>query len=327
MNSQPSLGKLEQVPLRSIWEDEAHDFTPWLADKDNIAILSDTICLDLEVEAQEKEVGPFRADILCKDTTTGNWVLIENQLERTDHAHLGQLMTYAAGLQAVTIVWIAERFTDQHRAALDWLNQITNSSFNFFGLEIELWKIGDSPVAPKFNIVSKPNDWTRNVAAGAGKVDEESLTETKQQQIQFWVAFRNYVDKNGKRIKGTKPLPQNWMNIALGRTGFKLAAIASMKNSETDAPYNHEIRAEVVVDTPTSKVDFEKLVAQKQAIETELGEELNWYNPEGKRMCSIYFRKPVENIFDEERWQEYDEWLLQKLEALHKAFFQRVKSL
>lgn len=327
MNSSQPLGKLEQVSLRSIWENEANDFTPWLAQKDNIAILSNTIGLDLEVEAQEKEVGPFRADILCKDTTTSHWVLIENQLERTDHNHLGQLMTYAAGLQAVTIVWIAERFTEEHRAALDWLNQITNASFNFFGLEIELWRIGNSAVAPKFNIVSKPNDWTRDVVAGAGKVDRDSLTETKQLQIKFWDAFRGYVEKNGQRIKPTKPLPQHWMNIALGRSGFRLCAIASMKDSETGTAENHELRAEVIIETANSKTDFQKLWDQKQAIEDELGDHLNWYNPEGKRMCTIYFRKQVENIFDEECWQEYDKWLLERLEALHKAFFQRVRNV
>ena len=156
------LGRLIKVPLRDFWEGEASDFTPWLADEENISLLGETIVVELEVEAQERNVGPFRADILCKDTVTDSWVLIENQLERTNHTHLGQLLTYAAGLDAVTVVWIAERFTDEHRAALDWLNEITAEGFSFFGLEIELWRIGDSPMAPKFNVVSHPNDWTEN---------------------------------------------------------------------------------------------------------------------------------------------------------------------
>ncbi len=105
--------------------------------------------VDLEIEAQEKSVGPFRADILYKDSDNGNWVLIENQLERSNHVHLGQLLTYAAGLQAVTVVWVAAVFTEEHRATLDWLYEITDNRFRFFGLEIELWRIADSPVAPK----------------------------------------------------------------------------------------------------------------------------------------------------------------------------------
>ena len=151
------LGRLERVDLREVWADEAGGFTPWLALDENIAILGDAIGIDLEVEAQETNVGQFRADILCKDTANSNWVLVENQLEQTDHKHLGQLMTYAAGLKAEAIVWAAEKFTPEHRAALDWLNQITDGRFNCFGLDIELWRIGDSPVAPKFNVVCKPN--------------------------------------------------------------------------------------------------------------------------------------------------------------------------
>src|ERR1700749_2967938 len=121
-----SLGRLERVQLRDIWKDEGTQFTPWLALPDNIQLPGETLKLELEVEAQEKDVGPFRADILCKETASDTWVLIENQLERTDHGHLGQLLTYAAGLKAAVVVWIAERFTDEHRAALDWLNELGN---------------------------------------------------------------------------------------------------------------------------------------------------------------------------------------------------------
>ena len=161
------LGRLTRVDLREIWETEAVDFTPWLAQEDNLVILGETLGISLELEAQEKDVGRFRADILCKNKSNGSWVLIENQLDRTDHSHLGQLLTYASGLEAVTIVWIAYPFTDEHRSTLDWLNKITDEKFRFFGLEVELWRIGDSPAAPKFNVVSKPNDWSRSVAQAA----------------------------------------------------------------------------------------------------------------------------------------------------------------
>lgn len=138
------LGLLEQVDLKNVWNNEPKEFTPWLAKSENLQLLGDVVGIELELEAQEKMLGPFRADILSKDTVNNQWVLIENQIERTDHAHLGQLLTYASGLKAVIIVWIARRFTDEHRAALDWLNEITDSRINFFGLEIELWRIGDS---------------------------------------------------------------------------------------------------------------------------------------------------------------------------------------
>jgi hypothetical protein len=126
-----SLGRLEKVDMREVWTHEAADFTPWLAAEENLALLGEAIGIDLELEAQEQSVGPFHADILCKDIATDCWVLVENQLERTDHSHLGQLLTYAAGLDAVTIVWVASRFTDEHRAALDWLNKVTREGINF----------------------------------------------------------------------------------------------------------------------------------------------------------------------------------------------------
>ena len=132
------LGRLERADLRSVWSSESDDFTPWLAEPENLRLLGETIGIELELEAIEKDVGPFRADILCKNVVTDHWVLIENQLERTNHVHLGQVLTYAAGLGAVTIVWIASKFTDEHRAALDWLNDITGTDIVFFGLEVEL---------------------------------------------------------------------------------------------------------------------------------------------------------------------------------------------
>lgn len=133
----PSLGALKRIDVRNIWQTEAYHFTPWLAQ--NLDILAETLDMELEIEAQEKNVGPFRADILCKDTLDNSWVLIENQLERTDHTHLGQLMTYASGLQAVTIIWISTHFTEEHRSALDWLNTITDDNFTFLALK---WSFG-----------------------------------------------------------------------------------------------------------------------------------------------------------------------------------------
>ena len=189
------LGRLERVDLREVWKIEAQDFTPWLASEESLSVLADTLHMELELVALETNVGPFRADILCRNADGGAWVLIENQLERTDHSHLGQLLTYAAGLNAVTICWIAESFTEEHRATLDWLNEITDDSFRFFGLEVELWQIGKSPVAPKFNIVSKPNDWRGSI------VDPEPLPPRKQLQREFWSALMQRLDDRKGPVK------------------------------------------------------------------------------------------------------------------------------
>ena len=320
------FGRLEKVDLRSAWATEATHFTPWLAQPEHLRLLSEAIDMDLELEAQEKSVGPFRADILCKDTVTANWVLIENQLERTDHTHLGQLLTYAAGLKAVTIVWIASHFTEEHRAAIDWLNEITDSRFNFFGLEIELWRIGSSQVAPKFNIVCKPNDWSKTVAEGAARVEGEALTETKQIYIQYWIAFREYLLANASRIKPTKPFPQNWMTIAIGRSWFSLSAVASFWNSEEQSYDSNELRAELVITGEYSKAYFAELEAEKDTITNEIGYPLIWYNPEEARVCRIFVRKTTD-LRDQSEWDEQHHWLLSHLEDLHRVFAPRVRTL
>jgi hypothetical protein len=235
MNDLASLGRMEQVDLREVWLSESGDFTPWLARDDNISLLADTLGLDLEVVAKEKEVGPYRADILCKDTTDGTFVLIENQLEKTDHTHLGQLMTYAAGLDAVTIVWIAERFTDEHRAALDWLNEVTGEKVSFFGLEIELWRIGTSPIAPKFNVVSKPNDWIKGGSGGGA--GGGIVTETKQLQQEYWRAFREVLAQRKSTLKPQKAQPQHWLNVSIGRSNFNMATTVNTPEERMRSRY------------------------------------------------------------------------------------------
>jgi hypothetical protein len=321
------LGRLEKVDLREVFNSEAGDFTPWLAQEENLkllseAISSEAISIDLALEAQEKDVGPFRADILCKDIATDNWVLIENQIERTDHAHLGQLLTYAAGLQAVTIVWIAARFTEEHRATLDWLNEHTDEQINFFGLEIELWRISDSPVAPKFNTVSQPNDWTRTVQAVARKSGD--ITEHKQAQLRFWIAFRDFMEKNSK-IRCRKADAHHWMNHSIGRSGFHLSSVVSLWNSDTKMK-DPEIRVELVLSDDQAKEHFVALEEKRELIERTIGIPLTWHNRTGKNMCRIYTRQNAD-FLKEDLWPQQHTWLKEKLELFHRIFAPIVQSL
>lgn len=321
--STQNLGRLQKVDLREAWSSESSDFTPWLAQESNLKLLGETIGIELELESQEKEVGPFRADILCKDTATDDWVLIENQLERTDHSHLGQLLTYAAGLNAVTIVRIAERFTEEHRAALDWLNERTDEKINLFGLEIELWRIGDSPIAPKFNVISQPNDWSRTVqqaAAGGGEVSEH-----RQLQFRFWTAFKEYLESHNSFINCKKPSPHHWRTYAIGRSGVHLVSIISMWNSETNSR-SPEIRVDLYMNGPNAKLEFAVLEKQKDAIEKALGFPLRWHNPENKAACRISTRQNAD-FLNEQLWPQHFEWLRQRLETMHKVFAPIVKNL
>jgi len=315
MQSQ-KLGRLEPVDPREVWKNgEAAGFTPWLAREENLVLLSDTIGLELELEAQEKNVGPFRADILCRDTGSNTWVLIENQLAKTDHSHLGQLLTYAAGLKAVTIVWIADRFTDEHRAALDWLNDVTAEEINFFGLEVELWRIGESPAAPKFNVVSSPNDWTKAISSAA----EGEVTETKALQQEYWAALRELlIDRKGP-LRPQKPRPQHWTNFAVGRAYFGIHASV---NSQAGF-------IEVGVDClgPDAKPHFYLLQQEKEEIEKEVGYALDWEELPNRKQSRVSVRKNGVDPNDKANWPAQHEWLADKLEGIYRAFSPRIKEL
>ena len=147
--------RFRRVELRDIWPHEARDFTPWLAE--NLVFLAEALDTDLELEATEKRVGDFRADIVCLNRTDNSRVIIENQLEKSNHQHLGKVLTYAAGLDAATIIWIAEEFRPEHREVLNWLNRNTSVALRFFGVEITVYQIAESPYAPKFTVATEMN--------------------------------------------------------------------------------------------------------------------------------------------------------------------------
>jgi len=314
--SQP-LGRLERVDVRKVWQGEASDFTPWLAQAENITLLGEAIALDLEVETQEKSVGPFRADILCKDTTNGHYVLVENQLERTDHIHLGQLLTYAAGLEAVTVVWVAPRFTDEHRAALDWLNQKTTEDLNFFGLEIEVWRIGDSPMAPKFNVVSQPNNFVDTVRQAAAAASG-GLTAFQQLHLDYWTQLRVFMDERKSLVRIGKPSKEHWTTVALGRTGFALTAGNSMRDNQS--------WIYVSLTGADAKKHYHLLYnGHREAIEAKLGA-LEWRELPNNKESQIRVVRPSEPS-KAETWGELNQWMADTLETWTKVFRPIVRQL
>ena len=247
-------------------------------------------------------------------------------MERTDHTHLSQLITNAAILQAVAIVWIASRLTEEHRAALDWLNDITDSKFQFFGLEIEVWKIGDSIAAPKFNIVSKPNDWVRDVARSTSQRSRNELTDGQKLQLDFWTDFGSYCDENPTFIKNVNPRPQGYHNFSIGRGGFNLTAIASFYDSAKETWANGELRAVLYMDGVNCNAHYQALKAQRQEIESGLERTLEWHEPENARPRRINTRKEAD-LNDRTRWVEYHTWLVTELNAFNKYFGPLVRDL
>ncbi|WP_197410949.1 DUF4268 domain-containing protein [Novosphingobium sp. FSW06-99] len=308
------------MELREIWTGEATDFTPWLAHEENLTVLGEALGLELELEAQEKAVGPFSADILCKDIASGTWVLVENQLERTDHKHLGQLLTYASGLEAATIVWIAKRFADEHRATLDWLNRITDETFRFFGLEVELWRIGESPAAPKFNIISKPNDWSRSMATASRVIEESGMSGIRLLQRDFWASLNDELNRQKGPVAGNrKPQPQPFMSYAIGRSSFSIGA-TMMRPSR-------QIRANLWIGGDHRNAFFGLLQEQQEAINGELGYRLIWEPlPELRDSRISVFLNDVDPE-DRQDWSRQHAWLAKHVNDIYRAFFQRVRLL
>ena len=313
------LGKLESIPLREAWENESTQFTPWLAMPENITLLSEALGIELEVTGQEQSVGAFSADILCKDAGTGQTVLIENQLERTDHTHLGQIITYAAGLNANTVVWISASLREEHRAAMDWLNENTVDSLQFFGVEVELWRIGDSPYAPKFNVVSKPNDWSKTVLTAAHNLAVSPLSETKMQQQRYWAALGEYITRNNLSIRPQKPLPQHWTNFSIGRSGMSLAATVNS--------VEQRIGVELYLSNDEAKEQFKQLEQNKGSIEKEVAAKLEWQELPERKGARIALYKQDIDPSEEKDWNNQHEWLAEQLVKFNSVFRPLVKSL
>lgn len=309
------LGKMEQVELRDVWEDEARDFTPWLASDIGLSLLGETIGLELELVKQEANVGPFNADILAREVGEENhFVVIENQLGKTNHDHLGKLITYASGLKSKTIVWVAESFTDEHRQALDWLNENMGDAASFYALQIEVWQIGESLPAPQFRVVSSPNPYVPTVRK---HIDEE-VSEAKQDYLLFWEELREHMQSKKSFLQTRKPRPQHWYTLALGRSHFQLSLTVSSTRKRAGC--------EVYMSRSSAKQAFELLKKQQDEIEKELGYSLDWQPLESKEATRIVIYRPGD-IYNTQQRQELKEWFLKTAEQFHKVFSPRVKAL
>jgi Domain of unknown function (DUF4268) len=322
MQSAATLGRLERITdLRRIWPDEARDFTPWLARPENLSILSEHLGLGpegLELEAVERFVGPYKADILCRDTTTGKWVLIENQLEKTDHSHLGQLLVYAAGLDCKTIVWISRAVTPEHKVAVEWLNSLASTDTAFHALEIELWRIGESPVAPSFNSVVRPSEAARQAETAKSGLEQGDLTPAKQELLDYWRSFEALLADRRGRVRAVAPLAQSWLVHSIGRAGVSL-------NSSLNRRQNW-VRSEIYLTGPKADTNFRALAAQRSEIEAELGASLTWYDASASDR-RIYAEKVFPSVVDRQSWVAQHLWLIDQLEALHRVFHDRVRTL
>ena len=313
------LSRLEEVELREIWETEAQHFTPWLAEEESLSLLGETLDMELELEGQEINVGDFRADILCRDTVDGSRVLIENQLERTDHNHLGQILTYLAGLDIHTVIWIAKEFREEHRAALDRLNEVTDERLQYFGIEIKVWQIGDSACAPQFEIVSKPNNWSREVSHDTERAVSKDLSETQRHQEKFWVELREYMTQTGSQLRFPKPQPAHYLEFNIGRSDFGIRVWQRRRNKD--------IGASIYIIGQNAKAYFHLLKGQREELEGEFGSLLEWSDQLGREERRVYLLKDGTDPADETNWPNQHKWLAAKIEKFNKVFRPRIKML
>lgn len=308
------LGQLKNLKLKSVWAHEEHDFTPWLAEEEHLAALSSAIGMDLQLEKIEVPVGPYWADILAKDAS-GDCVVIENQFGKTNHDHLGKLLTYGATLGASAVVWIAEQFTDEHRKTIEWLNEQTIDSLSLYAVQLEVLQIDESPPAIRFNVICQPNEVVR--AATAAK-SSGALTETQQMQLEFWTMFRDRLMKKKAIPSAQTPRPQYWFDVALGRSNIFLSNILDT--------YAGRIGIRIYIGNRIAEAALAQLEKDKDAIEKEIGEKLSWNPTPEKRDKIIGLFRNVD-LSNRDAWPEYCDWLVDFVVKFRKAFVPRIKAL
>ena len=279
------LGKLEQIEdLRSIWKHEAKDFTPWLAEEENLSMLSEAIGIDIVLEEQESNVGEFSVDIFATEENTGRKIIIENQLEDTNHDHLGKIITYASGKNAEVIIWIVKHARDEHRQAIEWLNNHTDDKCAFFLIEIELWRIGNSEPAVKFNIVERPNGWAKSMKKSS------SLTQGGAQKLYFWQLFIEYNQNNNGVYAKSMPTSDAWIGKSIkGIPGTSVNLVVTKANCRVEAYINSGSQVK-------NKSIYDTLYATKDIIESEYGSSLTWQRLDEKVTCRIYEDRPLSYI-------------------------------
>ena len=302
------LGRLSKIDLRDVWKSEPADFTQWLSRAENIAILSEELGLEIVVLEVEASVGDFHADILAQEETSGKKIIIENQLESSDHRHLGQILTYAAGLQAEYIVWIVRTAREEHQQAIDWLNSHTDDSVNLFLVTVELWKIGNSDPAPKFVVLSRPNNWARAVRSHGN--DAGAMSEIKIQQLRFWEELKTFAAEHRPPVRLQKPQSQHWLNVAIGRSDCHISLTLHITSNK--------IACELYI--PDNKALYHALYAEKDSIQEALSMvgTLDWQELPERKASRIRVMHPFD--FDSEDHKIAFQWLVETVIRFKNTF-------
>ena len=301
------IEKLTEVNIKELWKHEQHDFSNWLAKEENIKLIDDIIGLTLVDINKEVYVGSYRCDIVATDETTGDRVIIENQLEASDHDHLGKVITYASGLGAKVAVQIVKQAREEHRSAIEWLNNNTSDDLSFFLLELHAYKIGDSNPAPKFEIVEKPNGF---IKASKKTKTSGDIGKAEAERLEFWEAFNDAIIRNGKPFNVRKATTDHWYDVAIGTSEAHISITLVNKESV--------IGVELYIND--NKDLFDRLYEQKELIESEIGFTFDWRRlDEGKAARVVHYIKGLD--FDNHsNYVELMNEVIDKVIAARKVF-------
>ncbi len=318
------LGAIERVDLREVWPHEAQDFTPWLAA--NLDKLGDALGFELELQSAEAAVGTFSLDVLAHDLGSNRPVIIENQLETTNHDHLGKLLTYAAGYDAYAAVWLVSEFREEHRAALDWLNQRTGGDTQFFGVVVEAWRIDDSRPAPHFTLVAMPNDWRKQAASGGqANLDDGIVAESGEGYRDFFQSLLDTLRNEHRFTTARRPIShrgryQNWYGFASGFRGI-IYRSAFPRNRAS---------VELYIDTQDGDLNarlLDRLEERKERLETALGSSLEWDRREDRRSVSVSVTREGTINDAPETLEEVQDWMVDRLLAFKRVFTPHLQEL
>ena len=311
MDTREKFGTASAIPLSDVFDGEATEFTPWLSQ--NLDRLTKELGFELEPDDTEVSVGAFRVDLVAR-TTDGRTVIIENQFNRTDHSHLGQLLTYAAGLQADIVIWICEQVREEHRAVIDWLNNKAKDA-DFFAVEAKAIRIDDGRPALLWNVIASPNEWTR----GPRPIRNVGpLSPREELSVEYWSTLNREIDERGARLTRYKPHRSNWQGGTIGASNGWLNSAMGTRDKW--------IRVEVYLDGRVAEAWFDKISERKEEIEADLGCELDWDRAENhqySRISTTLAADPEEK----EEWPQQHRWIIEKRLEFEKTFRPIVKSL
>ena len=301
------FGSLEEVEVRHLWKHEQYDFSNWLARPESIERLNDVLGLTLTDVKKEVFVGAYRCDLVAKDETTGTKVIIENQLEASNHDHLGKIITYASGLDAKVIVWIVTQAREEHRSAIEWLNNNTGNDIGFFLIELHAYRIGDSLPAPKFEIIEKPNGFIKYSKENS---DNNEINKSQSERLTFWTRFNEMVVAKGKPFNIRNATTDHWYNVAIGTSEACVSINLVNKLS----------RVTVEISIADNKNLFDYLTERKDEIENALGFPMEWVRLDNKKASRIKYAIPGLNFDDHSNYDALMDKIIEKVIVLKKVF-------